>query len=77
MCVGWGQGVVHQESVSALWEQPLHVELQLGARGRLEVPHAGGTLRVRAAQSHGAAGQHSLVAVTVWGGAGGGDGNHH
>lgn len=60
-----GEGVVHQQPVSTLRQQPLHAELQLGAGGGLEVPQAGGALRVGATESHGAAGHHLLVAVAV------------
>lgn len=60
-----GEGVVHQQPVSTLRQQPLHAELQLGAGGGLEVPQAGGALRVGATESHGVAGHHLLVAVTV------------
>lgn len=60
-----GEGVVHQQPVPTLRQQPLHAELQLGAGGGLEVPQAGGALRVGATESHGAAGHHLLVAVAV------------
>lgn len=60
-----GEGVVHHQPVPTLRQQPLHVELQLGAGGSLEVPHAGGALRVGATESHRAAGIHFLVAVAV------------
>lgn len=63
-----GEGVVHHQPVPALRQQPLHVQLQLGPRGGLEVPHAGGALRVGAAQGGARAGRHLLVAVAVFGG---------
>lgn len=65
MVIGGGDGVIHHQPVSALGEQPLHVELQLGPGVGLEVPQAGGPMCFRAAQSHGAAGHHLLVTVTV------------
>lgn len=67
MSVGGGEGVVHLQPVLALRQQPLHVELQLGAGGSLEVPQAGGALSVGATESQGAAGHHLLVAVAVLG----------
>lgn len=65
MSISGSEGVVHHQPVSTFWQQPLHVELQLGARGSLEVPHAGGVPCVRATKSHRTAGHYVLVAVTV------------
>ncbi len=67
MSIGGGEGVVHHQSVPAFWQQPLHVELQLGARRGLELPQTEGALCVRATESHGFAGHYLLVAVTVLG----------
>lgn len=66
MIIGGGEGVVHHQPVTALRQQPLHVELQLEAGGSLEVPQAGGALRVRATENHGTAGNHHLIAVAVF-----------
>lgn len=67
MIISRGERVVHQQSVTALWKQPLHMELKLGAWGGLEVPQTGGTLCVRATEQNGAAGHHLLIAVAVLG----------
>lgn len=64
--VGGGEGVVRHQPVPALRQQPLHAELQLGPGAGLEVPHAGGALRVGAPEGRAAAGRHLLVAVAVW-----------
>lgn len=65
MNISRGEGVIHHQPVPALWQQPLHVQLQLGARVSLEVPHTGGALRVGATESHRTAGHQLLITVTV------------
>lgn len=65
MSISGREGVVHQQPVSTFWQPPLDVELQLGARGSLEVPHAREVSCVRARKSHRTAGHYVPVAVTV------------
>lgn len=65
MSISGGKGVIHQQPVSTLRKQPLHVELQLEASIGLEMPHTRGMLCVGATKSHRAAGHHFLVEVTV------------
>ena len=63
--VGGGECVVDGQAVAALGQQPVDLQLQLGARRGLEVPEAGGALCVGAPQRHGGPGGHGLVPVTV------------
>lgn len=65
MRVCWRDGVVDDQSVTTLGQEPLDPELQTGPRGGLQVPQTRGALRVRPLQQHGLRGEQRRVAVTV------------